>query len=160
MGDSQGKAPPRPLLGHRKEVLALAFDPDDANKLATGSSDRQVKIWDVATASARYTLRGHQDSVAALVFAPQARRLYTGGHDAHIIAWQTTQAQEYESVTFTAPATPTPAPTPTPSNEMTLTPDQLEEPAPESVSYTHLPAHETREDLVCRLLPGTHNRAP
>ncbi|WP_174188095.1 WD40 repeat domain-containing protein [Nocardia barduliensis] len=36
------------LTGHTGEVWSVAFDPAGA-RLATGSSDRTVRIWDVAT---------------------------------------------------------------------------------------------------------------
>jgi WD40 repeat protein len=61
------------LRGHGDQVLTLAFSPD--GHLATGSKDRTVRVWDLATGRTAAVLRGHEDTVCQLVFSPDGRRL-------------------------------------------------------------------------------------
>jgi WD40 repeat protein len=58
----------------------VAFHPD-GRTLATGSSDRTVRLWDVTTGRALRTLKGHTDYLSALAFSPDGRTLATGGID-------------------------------------------------------------------------------
>ena len=56
------------LKGHSAGVRALAFSPD-GTMLASGSSDRTVRLWDVPTYKERSRLRGHKDAVLAIAFS-------------------------------------------------------------------------------------------
>ena len=54
--------------GHHDAVCAVAFDP--AGKvLATGSYDQTARLWDVAAARERHTLRGHRGLVQCVAFS-------------------------------------------------------------------------------------------
>lgn len=48
----------RRLVGQRRWVRSLAFDPSN-EWFCTGSADRTIKIWDVATGQLKLTLTGH-----------------------------------------------------------------------------------------------------
>ena len=64
-------------LRHNSVVYSVAFSPD-GKRLATGSSDRTVKLWDAATGQETLTLKGHSDSVVSVAFSPDGKRLATG----------------------------------------------------------------------------------
>jgi WD40 repeat protein len=49
-------------LGHRGALISVAFSPDGARVLS-GSADRTLKLWDVATGALIRTFDGHLSSV-------------------------------------------------------------------------------------------------
>src|SRR5262249_34540508 len=57
---------PATLEGHAFQVSSVAFSPD-GKRLATGSSDRTVKLWDAATGQELATLKGHTAGVQSVV---------------------------------------------------------------------------------------------
>ncbi len=64
------------LRGHTKKVTGLAFHPD-GQRLASGSLDATVRLWDLASGQEALTLRSDQPLVA---FGPDGHSLFaTGG---------------------------------------------------------------------------------
>ena len=59
MGRGDGKAQAT-LMGHMGVVSSVAFSPD-GKTLASGSSDKTIKLWDVATGKEQATLQGHTE---------------------------------------------------------------------------------------------------
>ena len=57
------------LLGHSNWVYAVAFSLD-GGRIASGSYDMTVKVWDAATGEAVQTLEGHSSYVYAVAFSP------------------------------------------------------------------------------------------
>ncbi|MHB9857898.1 nSTAND1 domain-containing NTPase [Streptomyces sp. YIM S03343] len=84
------------LTGHTARVDALAYAPD-GRTLASGGADRTVRLWDTGategtdggTDRARplAVLRGHTDEVLGVAFAPDGRRLASGGVDRTVRLW-------------------------------------------------------------------------
>ncbi|MBO0701132.1 MAG: WD40 repeat domain-containing protein, partial [Zavarzinella sp.] len=62
------------LRGHTDSVFALAFSPD-GKILASGSFDKTIKLWDVASGKEIRTLSGHTKQVVSLAFSPDGKRL-------------------------------------------------------------------------------------
>jgi serine/threonine protein kinase len=76
------------LTGHGDVVLAVAFSPD-GRTLASGASDRTVRIWDTATGRSISTSKEHRGVVLDLAFSPDGSRLASAGDDASVRLWQT-----------------------------------------------------------------------
>ncbi|KAK4456564.1 WD40-repeat-containing domain protein, partial [Cladorrhinum samala] len=49
-------------------VQSVAFSPD-SQRLASGSSDNTVKIWDATSGQCLQTLEGHRGSVKSVAFS-------------------------------------------------------------------------------------------
>lgn len=76
-----------PLAGHHAPVVVAAFSPD-GRILASGSDDHSVILWDVATRQSTGRLIGHTDSVRALAFSSDSKRLYTGSWGDESREWE------------------------------------------------------------------------
>ena len=74
------------LPGHTESVLAVAFSPDGA-RLASGSGDTTVRLWDLSTSGPLAVLGGHAGWVLALAWSPDGRYLASGGMDAGVLVW-------------------------------------------------------------------------
>jgi len=66
--------------------------------LASGSSDKTIKLWDVATGSELHTLTGHSSEVNSVTFSPDGKTLASGSDDAKTKLWNTTDGQELASL--------------------------------------------------------------
>ncbi|WP_371255995.1 WD40 repeat domain-containing protein [Paracoccus sp. J39] len=64
--------------------------PPDGMRLATGSSDRTARVWDIATAGPiGLPLEGHGKRVTSVAFSPDGTRLVTGSDDRTAQVWDT-----------------------------------------------------------------------
>lgn len=68
------------LFGHVGGVYRAAYSPD-GRYILSGSTDKQIKLWDAATLETRLTLTGHTDRVYAVDMNPAGTRLISGGAD-------------------------------------------------------------------------------
>jgi len=78
--------PPGTLAGHTDSVVSVAFSPD-GKLLASGSHDKTVKLWDVATGAAVRTLTGHTDVVLSVAFSPDGKLLASASLDDTAKLW-------------------------------------------------------------------------
>ncbi|KAK0703385.1 hypothetical protein B0T26DRAFT_658964 [Lasiosphaeria miniovina] len=80
------------LEGHRDWVWSVTFSPD-GQRLASGSGDNTVKIWDAASGQCRQTLEGHRNSVWSVAFSPDGQRLASGSSDNTVKIWDAASGQ-------------------------------------------------------------------
>ena len=74
------------LTGHTNAVAAAAFAPTGAI-LASGSTDKTVKLWNIATKATTATLTGHTDAVTSVAYTPSGATLAAGSVDQSVILW-------------------------------------------------------------------------
>jgi WD40 repeat protein len=74
------------LRGHEGTVTSVCCD-SDGLRLASGSEDGTVRLWDAATGAPLRCLHGHEDRVASVAFAPDGRTLASGSADQTVRLW-------------------------------------------------------------------------
>jgi hypothetical protein len=70
----------------------LAVSPD-GRRLACGTVDHAVRVWDTASGAEVLVLRGHEDRVTCAVFAPGGGRLAAGAEDGVVRIWDSAGAE-------------------------------------------------------------------
>lgn len=87
----------RALHGHSKPVTSVAFSPD-GEKLATGSDDRTIKLWNQDYQEI-YTLVGHQHVVKSVAFNLNGEIIASGSWDKTVRLWDVTTGKEVSVLT-------------------------------------------------------------
>ncbi len=80
----------RVIQGHTGWVRSVDVDPSN-EWFATGSTDRTIKIWDLATGVLRVTLTGHTHTVRAVRVHHQLKYLFSAGEDNMVKCWDLEQ---------------------------------------------------------------------
>ncbi|GAA5918367.1 hypothetical protein JCM1841_002190 [Sporobolomyces salmonicolor] len=70
------------LEGHEDSVYCVQFD---EKKVISGSRDKTIRIWDLASGTTTRTLTGHEGSVLCLQYDDQV--LISGSSDSRILVW-------------------------------------------------------------------------
>lgn len=76
----------RVISGHQGWVRCLAVDPSN-QFFVTGSSDRTIKFWDLASGTLKITLTGHINTVRGLALSKRHAYLYSCAEDKTVKCW-------------------------------------------------------------------------
>jgi pleiotropic regulator 1 len=76
----------RVISGHLGWVRAIAVDPTN-DWFVTGSADRTIKVWDLASGTLRLTLTGHIGTVRGLAISSRSPYLFSAGEDKMVKCW-------------------------------------------------------------------------
>ncbi len=91
----------RTLKAHLDWIGRIMFSPN-GKKLASGSGDQTIRVWDVTTGQAEQIFEGHSGSVRSVVFSPDGRKLASASGDRTVRIWNvaTGQAESIFEGTF------------------------------------------------------------
>ena len=86
--------------GHSFAVIAVVWNPvgwteilpggqaiPDGKRIASGSQDRTVQVWDAADGSQVYIYRRHSSFVNAVAWSPDGKRIASGSADKTVRVW-------------------------------------------------------------------------
>jgi len=80
-------APPLQWIGHTEAINRIRYSPD-GYRIATGSNDKTIRIWDTETgAVVGNPLVGHIGYVKDVAYSPDGRRIISGSNDKTIRIW-------------------------------------------------------------------------
>jgi WD40 repeat protein len=86
------------IAAHSDWVRCLSFTPD-GTKLVSGSFDKTIKLWQIATGTALQTLKDHQKGVFALAVSADGKLLASGSWDELIKLWDLETGTLLENLT-------------------------------------------------------------
>ena len=84
--------------GHKESINSVSFSPDGLT-LASGSDDKTICLWDVATGQLKTILQGHTDRITSVVFSPNGLTLASGSWDGTIHLWDATMGEHQQTLT-------------------------------------------------------------
>jgi serine/threonine protein kinase len=72
--------------GHSDGVDAVAWSPD-GKRIASGSWDKTVQVWNASDGGQPFTYRGHSDNVNTVAWSPDGKRIASGSTDKTVQVW-------------------------------------------------------------------------
>lgn len=90
-----------PLEGHQDRVMSVIFSPD-GQWLATGSSDKTARLWDLQGNKQKRTL-SHKQPVLCVRFSPDGKLLATGSWDGTVSLWDWQDEKEVGDIQIKSP---------------------------------------------------------
>ncbi|MBD2169496.1 ribosome assembly protein 4 [Calothrix membranacea FACHB-236] len=78
--------------GHQDSVTSIAFS-SDGKKLASGSEDKTIKLWDISTGQLLQTFSGHGDVIKTIALSSDGQKLASGSKDKTIKLWDVSTGQ-------------------------------------------------------------------
>src|SRR6476469_5472438 len=83
----------RTLEGHTHLVNAVAVT-TDGKRVISGSADKTIKVWDLATGKEEFTLKGHTYWVNAVAVTADGRHVISGSKDNTLKVWDLVTGKE------------------------------------------------------------------
>ena len=74
------------ISGHLGWVRCIDVDPSN-DWFITGSTDRTIKIWDLATGTLRLSLTGHISTIRAVKVSQRHTYFFSAGEDKQVLCW-------------------------------------------------------------------------
>ena len=86
------------LEGHLAGISTITWSPD-SKVLASGSDDKNIRLWDVITGRCFPTpLKGHHNYVYSLAFSPKGNMIVSGSYDEAVFLWDVRTAHLMRSL--------------------------------------------------------------
>eukprot|EP00949_MAST-11_sp_MAST-11-sp1_P002724 g2724.t1 len=80
------------LEGYSSHVKSVSFS-RNGTKVASGSSDNTVKLWDVTSGQCLQTLEGHDRSANSVSLSPDGTNVAPGSDDETVKLWDVTSGE-------------------------------------------------------------------
>ena len=91
--------PLKSLHGHNHFVSSLALNSDNT-KLVSGSWDKTIRLWDIASCKSDLLFKGHTKDVLCVGFSHDERLIFSGGMDNSLKYWNTKGDLRYDNNQF------------------------------------------------------------
>ena len=91
--------PLKSLHGHNHFVSSLALNSDNT-KLVSGSWDKTIRLWDIASCKSDLLFKGHTKDVLCVGFSHDERLIFSGGMDNSLKYWNTKGDLRYDNTQF------------------------------------------------------------
>ena len=79
--------------GHSSTIIEYAFSPD-RRYVVTGSHDKTVRVWDIATRKTLHICKGHTWGVSSVHIQPDGRTILSSSYDGTVRQWDFPPLQE------------------------------------------------------------------
>ena len=73
--------------GHTDSIKSLVYSPD-GKYIASGSQDKTVKLWEVATGECVKIFTGHTDEVTSITYSPDGKYVASASNDKTVKVWK------------------------------------------------------------------------
>jgi WD40 repeat protein len=87
----------RTMAGHQSDVTCLAITPD-GHFAVSGSTDKTVKVWNLAVGKEIRSLEGHKDQVSCIAITPDGSFAVSGSEDNTLKVWELAIGKEVRSL--------------------------------------------------------------